>query len=169
MPSNQTPNYKLSQWERTDKVQMEDFNADNAKIDGALKAQDSALAAEASARQSADAAEAQARAALAGQLSKLGNCKIWTTSYQGSGKCGRRNPTKVAFPKKPLLAAIHTNGGGTVIWITARDGVFETPETNWLTWSGSTASWYAETTQPENQLNHSDLQYIVVALIAMDQ
>ena len=91
------------------------------------------------------------------------------TSYQGSGKCGRSNPTKVAFPKKPLLAAIHTNGGGTVIWITARDGVFETPETNWLTWSGSTASWYAETTQPENQLNHSDLQYIVVALIAMDQ
>ena len=82
MPSNQTPNYKLSQWERADKVQMEDFNADNAKIDVALKAQDSALAAEASARQSADAAEAQARAALAGQLSKLGNCK--KQSYQSS-------------------------------------------------------------------------------------
>ena len=37
MPSNQTPNYALSQWERTDKVLMEDFNADNAKIDAALK------------------------------------------------------------------------------------------------------------------------------------
>ena len=36
MPSNQTSNYQLSQWERSDKVQMEDFNADNAKIDEAL-------------------------------------------------------------------------------------------------------------------------------------
>ena len=36
MPSNQTPNYQLSQWERSDKVRMEDFNADNAKIDEAL-------------------------------------------------------------------------------------------------------------------------------------
>ena len=39
MPSNQTPNYQLNQWERSDKVQMEDFNADNAKIDAALKAE----------------------------------------------------------------------------------------------------------------------------------
>ena len=38
MPSNQTPNYQLNQWERSDKVQMEDFNADNAKIDAALVA-----------------------------------------------------------------------------------------------------------------------------------
>ena len=33
MASNQTPNYGLSQWKRTDQVRMEDFNADNAKID----------------------------------------------------------------------------------------------------------------------------------------
>ena len=37
MPSNQTPNYALNQWERDDRVLMEDFNADNAKIDAALK------------------------------------------------------------------------------------------------------------------------------------
>ena len=36
MASNHTPNFNLSQWEKTDKVQMEDFNADNAKIDAAL-------------------------------------------------------------------------------------------------------------------------------------
>ena len=26
MPSNHTPNYQLSQWEKSDKVLMEDFN-----------------------------------------------------------------------------------------------------------------------------------------------
>ena len=47
MPSNQTTNYQLNQWAKSDQVQMEDFNADNAKIDAALaqKADASALAA----------------------------------------------------------------------------------------------------------------------------
>ena len=35
---NHTPNYNLSQWAKSDQVQMEDFNADNAKIDAAIKA-----------------------------------------------------------------------------------------------------------------------------------
>ena len=33
MPTNQTANYALSQWVKPDQVKMEDFNADNAKID----------------------------------------------------------------------------------------------------------------------------------------
>lgn len=36
MPTNHTENYQLSQWERSDRIQMEDFNSDNAKIDAAL-------------------------------------------------------------------------------------------------------------------------------------
>lgn len=36
MSTNHTPNYQLSQWERSDRIQMEDFNSDNAKIDAAL-------------------------------------------------------------------------------------------------------------------------------------
>lgn len=31
-----TQNYQLSQWEMTDRIRMEDFNGDNAKIDAAL-------------------------------------------------------------------------------------------------------------------------------------
>lgn len=31
-----TANYGLNQWEKTDRIQMEDFNADNAKIEAAL-------------------------------------------------------------------------------------------------------------------------------------
>ena len=35
---NYTENYQLNQWEQSDRVLMEDFNADNAKLDAALKA-----------------------------------------------------------------------------------------------------------------------------------
>ena len=34
----ETGNYQLKQWEKTDRIQMEDFNADNAKIEAALAA-----------------------------------------------------------------------------------------------------------------------------------
>ncbi len=36
---NQTSNYQLNQWQLHDRIQMQDFNADNAKIDAALKAE----------------------------------------------------------------------------------------------------------------------------------
>jgi len=38
MPSNYTPNYRLSQWEADDRVVRTDFNADNLAIDTALGA-----------------------------------------------------------------------------------------------------------------------------------
>ena len=50
---NRTTNYKLCQWERSDKVLMEDFNEDNAKLDAAIKGQANALEAERAARISA--------------------------------------------------------------------------------------------------------------------
>ena len=34
----ETSNYKLSQWDKTDRIMMEDFNSDNQKIDEAIKA-----------------------------------------------------------------------------------------------------------------------------------
>ena len=33
----ETSNYKLTQWDKTDRIKMEDFNSDNSKIDAALK------------------------------------------------------------------------------------------------------------------------------------
>ena len=33
-----TTNYQLNQWAKSDRIMMDDFNADNAKIDAALKA-----------------------------------------------------------------------------------------------------------------------------------
>ncbi len=43
MATNQTTNYQLNQWQPTDPVQRTDFNADNAKLDAALFALDSAM------------------------------------------------------------------------------------------------------------------------------
>ena len=45
-----TTNYQLNQWAKSDRVMMDDFNADNAKIDAALKANADAIAAETAAR-----------------------------------------------------------------------------------------------------------------------
>lgn len=56
----ETSNYKLNQWDKTDRIEMEDFNEDNQKIDAAL-------AAEKQARENADAA----------QLSTLRNENLW--------------------------------------------------------------------------------------------
>lgn len=36
MATNKTTNYQLNQWEKTDRILMDDFNADNAKIDAAM-------------------------------------------------------------------------------------------------------------------------------------
>ena len=44
---NQTTHYQLNQWEAADRILMADFNADNAKLDAALKAQSDAITAKA--------------------------------------------------------------------------------------------------------------------------
>ena len=54
MASNQTSNYGLNQWEAADQVLRTDFNADNSKIDDALKELTDRTAAEAAARKAAD-------------------------------------------------------------------------------------------------------------------
>lgn len=53
---NKTANFQLTQWEKTDRIMMEDFNRDNAAIDTALKSSADAVAAETAAREAADTA-----------------------------------------------------------------------------------------------------------------
>ena len=45
MSTNHTEHYSLSQWLAADQVQRTDFNADNAKIDAALRTKSDAIAA----------------------------------------------------------------------------------------------------------------------------
>ena len=50
-----TTNYQLNQWEKTDRIQMKDFNDMTATLDAALKANADAIAAETTARVAGDA------------------------------------------------------------------------------------------------------------------
>ena len=153
MPSNQTPNYQLSQWEKSDKVLMDDFNADNAKIDAAIKAQ------------------ADARTALAARVAQKGNCQIWTGTYVGNGKCGVGNPTSFTFPKKPLVAFIIDDYEPR--WIFPWSGSIDTSQYNTLNWNGNTISWYLQASpdsaDPQKQLNILGSTYRVVAFFEEDK
>ncbi|WP_294852918.1 hypothetical protein [uncultured Oscillibacter sp.] len=56
-----TEQYQLSRWQKSDRILMDDFNADNAKIDAALAANAAAILMEKAAREAAAAAEEAAR------------------------------------------------------------------------------------------------------------
>lgn len=120
MPGNHTTNYQLSQWAADDRIQMDDFNADNAKIDAALKAETDARAAGDAALQAAvngkadsstvaalqTAVNAKASAAALSALSQTvntkGNCRIVTGQYSGAGKSSKT----LTFDKPPLVVMI---------------------------------------------------------------
>ena len=133
MATNQTTNYQLNQWEPTDAVQRVDFNADNAKLDTALKslsdqvvqkANQSALNTLISAvNQKADASTVsslssllnseisqrqEADSSLQTALTLKGNCQIYYGTYIGDGKSSRT----LTFERRPLLVLIQ---GGNLI------------------------------------------------------
>ena len=85
---NKTANFQLTQWEKTDRILMEEFNSDNEKIDTALKS------------------NADGVAALQTALASCGNCKIVYGTYTGTGKYGRENPNKLTFNGDPLFVII---------------------------------------------------------------
>ena len=152
MPTNHTTNYQLSQWERTDQVRMEDFNADNAKLDTALAAQAETLAAHTQA------------------LSKLGNCQVYTTTYVGSGKSGEDNPTTLTFPHKPLLVIVAGPAySATIIMPQGAEFILHLEGNNGTchaTWYGNSVSWYS-TNGSMIQMS-GGVTYHVVAFLSTD-
>ena len=153
MSTNHTTNYNLNQWEAADKVLRADFNADNAKIDAALKANADGIA--------ANAAElAEHAAALAGK----GNCQIYFATHQGNGT----ETASVTFPYKPLLVTVV---GGSYTLIMLRDGPCNCISTNGYgegfsaVWSGNTVTWSGS---PTYQICNSEYgQYPLVAFLEM--
>ena len=129
MPSNHTTNYSLNQWVKSDQVRMQDFNADNAKIDAALaglnsgKADKSAL----SSLQSVvnDKASASALSSLQSSLNNqisslqstvssqgtalsLRNCCFVTGAYVGDGTEGESSVVTLNFSRKPVFIRINS-------------------------------------------------------------
>ncbi len=152
MPTNHTPNYQLSQWERDDRILMDDFNADNAKIDRAL----------------GEHAE---------QLAKLGNCRIEMFTYTGTGTFGKDHPVSITFSAMPKVfiivgedGAIFCRGGdhfGTAIVHTSRWGSTGASLYTILQWSGNTVKYYGDL--PETQLNKQGSTTWIIAFYAQDE
>ncbi len=170
-----TRNYQLNQWAAGDKVQRVDFNADNAKIDAAIKAVD-AKADTRAAQTALDALAATVSghtAALAGK----GNCQIAAGTYTGTGKYSSASPTSLTFPFQPKLVAIQNRAGATpetedssyfdymmmvLVWPVAQYRLCNGRNPVTITWSGNKVSWYAESAP--RQLNALGRIYHYVAL-----
>ena len=153
-----TTNYQLSQWSRTDRVLMDDFNADNAKLDAALKA------------------EADARTALAAELAKRGNCRIEVTSYVGTGTSDNR----IVFRKMPVFfiviggPACVMGFGGTTSPRYFGSGPTDANGGSSPYIGGFSASWSGNQmiTASETMvklINQRDKLYQIIAFYAMDE
>ena len=93
-----TTNYFLPTWEKSDFIQMSDFNDLTQKTDAALKANADAIG---------EKATAAALAALAKNLGVVGhNARVTWGSYTGAGTYGASNQNSLEFGFCPVLVAI---------------------------------------------------------------
>ena len=144
-----TTNYQLNQWGENDYVRRADFNADNQKIDAAIKA----------------AAE--------------GNCRIAVGSYEGTGTYGEANPNSITCPFQPLFILLDTQslhgtsyGPQHTIFYYGSESALgcETSSQLTLSWEGNTVTWYLTGNNSEpakRQFNTSGktYHYIVVGMV----
>ena len=147
---NQTEQYQLNQWDKSDRIMMEDFNADNAKMEQALAEQGATLA--------------EHTAALAG----CGNCKIEYQTYVGTGKYREENANSLTFSAPPLIVFIAGYDGYHFCMVAGHNQAQNNeyyPVT--ITWSGNTVRWYSEQSQ-HYQGNMLNKTYYAVALMAAD-
>ena len=143
---NKTANFQLTQWEKTDRILMEEFNSDNEKIDTALKG------------------NADGVAALQTALAGAGNCEIGMISYTGTGKNGDSNPTTVTFPKMP--AGFFLCGAKNYLVVRGGDDhacmIYYTGSTTYVSqmpvsWKGN--QFQISSTKPSYQLNEEGVPY----------
>ena len=149
---NYTQNYHLPQWVETDRILMDDFNDAYSAIDAALKTNADGLSAETAARESAVAAK--------------GNCRMFLTTYTGTGAYGQSSPCSVTFPWKPEMVSVFApNGNLMEILYGSESAIMRTSYMGAIlsvTWTGNTVKWHGN--HPDEQLNGSGLVFTVIAL-----
>ena len=150
---------------------MADFNADNAKIDAAIKAESDARTALAA--QVAGKASQSALNTLADKAAKCGNCQIYVTSYTGNGKYGLENARSMTFPKPPQMVLLSTTNAYPFA-VLAR-GVTSSPPNNYtktttvnVIWNGNSITWYSGHDAPSG-FNAENTLYYMLVLLAADQ
>lgn len=164
-----TTNYSLPDWEKSDFIQMSDFNDLTHKLDAALKANADAAAGKADG--AAFAAMQEAVATLTAAVGTHGqNARIAFGSYTGDGKYGSANPNSLTFDFKPVMVFIGSDNesylsGGQMIWPLTLGSAVAGGSVR-VTWSGHSVSWYTlETTNPHiYQSNRSGYVYRYVAI-----
>ena len=137
-----TTNYQLNQWAKSDRVMMDDFNADNTKIDAALKA------------------NADTAAAASAAVALCGNCKIYCTSFVGTGTAAA--PT-MTFPHKPLIIFVSGSDALNLIAWRGQSGsrILESPSSSiTVTWGERSVAWSGS-----DYLNHTGFTHQVIALL----
>ena len=158
MSTQKTANYQLSQWVKSDRIQMDDFNSDNAKIDTALKAL------------------ADKDTAIEAALASCGNCKIVYGTYTGNGKYGKDNPNQLTFDGNPLFVIIKGSTGSSPTlgiqamrgWNTAFANSTNSSAVCHLTWGEHSLSWYNSQSSTD-QFNASGSVYPYIALFATQE
>jgi len=179
MASNYTSNYKLCQWQASDKVLRTEFNADNAKIDAALAAKASASALNSlkttvngKASQSALDSLSSTVSGHTSTLAKKGNCIIHITSYTGDGSYGSAaSAKKLTFPGKPYAVLIGGGSGFMVLvqGVSATVCASSANYVNTVSWTGNSVSWnHSGSGNAGGMLNASGTTYHVVALLKAD-
>ena len=171
----QTTNYKLNQWEADDPVLHTDFNADNAKIDAALKTLESKVNAKAS--QTALDALSSTVSTHTASLTQMGNCQIATGTYTGGGSYGSSSPNSLSFDFQPKLVIIQstsgaqmdiTNSGNTrrfMLLLVRPLGTFylyQGMTAVQVSWYSRSVDWYSDSSAYA-QLNQNGMQYTYVA------
>ena len=145
-----TVNYQLNQWVKSDRIQMEDFNSDNAKIDAALKA-----------------SEDKAAAALAA-VASCGNCFATHGNYMGNNQLSKT----LTFPHPPVLVVIRelTNASSPYHMVLIRGcsnangcGSNSSSAVS-VSWNGNSVTWQ-HSGDERTVFNKTDHAYYYAALL----
>lgn len=155
----QTENYKLSQWDKEDRIMREDFNGDHLKVEEALSAQKDELV------------------ALTAAMALKGNCQMETFTYTGTGAYGSDTPTQITFTKMPDVFFIigdkalmmGRSGEGAPLLI-CDDASYSGSivSTGKAKWNGSQLS-LTNSVHARYQMNTKDTVYWILVLNRADQ
>ena len=182
MASNFTANYQLNQWEEEDAVRRVDFNADNAKIDAAIKAVDRRVdgKADTSALNSLSSTVSSLSRTVSGQgsslsshgsaISRLGNCAIYTGSYSGDGTTSKT----LSFPGYPVLVRLmeaHSSVYSDFLRVAAFPSGSYGNITFSFNWASRSFTWGRDGTEGITKLpfNYLGSDYVVMALLDMSK
>ena len=198
MATNYTTNYQLNQWEPADAVQRVEFNADNAKVDAALKSLSDQVVQKAnqsalntlisSVNQKADASTVsslssllnseisqrqEADSSLQSALTLKGNCQFYTTSYVGQGRFGPSERSSLSFDHKPYLILIYDPDDRFMLHFRSFPcclSLYGSQLSMGTTiWQEKGIRWYLEAGAHVSQMDMSGVTYRVLALLAADE